>query len=373
MNGLRISPSLAGAALALAGLLALACAEPEPAPPPEAWLVGRRAALTELLDRLATLTSTPLGEAATRQRARAPECPIWSARANPGDARALADSLGCASETERRLAVEDDVAFAWPLADGGSVRGRLRVQGGDVHARLWLPERLADGAGGLLLPGTDAAGPGVLALDDTLAHVRVRPASGVDVARFVPQSGQASQMFRLKSALFAGAVLDGTWEGAVYAPRPTEGLPPTALAVGFTARAPAVAAMEQFLADLRETWQIARRPFAVAGAEGACLPELRIMPEFAPCDVATERALVIGWNPASVTRALAAGTARTSTGGLQVALDRFPDADAHFARLEAVQDVTELPRLPWGALRADGFAADDGIGVQISLTAEPGA
>lgn len=360
--------AFAGSALAVAMLLG--CAEPEP--PPRAWLVGRKEAAASLLDRLATVEGTPLAREARRLRAALPDCTLVASEVEAFDLRALVEGLRCGDvEASHPRLASHDLAFAWPLVDGGVLRGALTLRGDDVDLEMTLPTRLADTTLGLVLPGDEAPGPGVLALDGTLAHARLRPAAGLDLARFVRGDGQASQLFRLKSALFAGTVLDGTWEAAVYTPRGTDGVPPVALAVGFHARGPAVRAIEQFISDLRGTWDIERRDFALGEASGACLPDLRILPELSPCYVATDRALVVGWNPRSLSRALDAGASRSDApGGVHLALSRFRAADAHLAALAGSESKAGAPALPWSALRATGRRDAGGFAIELRLAGD---
>ena len=196
------------------------------------------------------------------------------------------------------------VAFVAPERDGLRVRGRIRIDTLDhAEVELTIPAGLARGAAAMLLPGRESPGPGVLSGTDTLLHARLRPEGGLDLSALVPAHGQGDQMFRLKSRLFASAVLDGTWEAAIYLPGPDSIMPRVALALGTRATAPAAAAADEFIAQLEETWSIRRAPFELSGAPGACLPELRILPDFAPCYVATPDALVVGWNPDSVAKA----------------------------------------------------------------------
>ena len=92
------------------------------------------------------------------------------------------------------------------------------------------------GAHALLLPGDESPGPDVLSGSQRLFHARARPEGGLDFASLVPEGSQADRMFLLKSELFAGAVLDGTWEAAIYLPEDGEPTPRAALALGFTHR-----------------------------------------------------------------------------------------------------------------------------------------
>jgi hypothetical protein len=366
------------AALALA-LACAACSNPAgtaPAEPAGAALLGRRAPLAALLEGFARLEGTPLGRRARSLATALPDCAELEAAAPADDAGALFDALRCASGSAaladlRAARGGADLAFVWPLAQGLALRGTLRVHPtGDVEAALELPRAAARGARELLVPGEAPAGPAALSAAERLLHARVRPAGGLDLAALAAPGGQGDRLFRLRSELFRGLVLDGTWEAALYLPGPGEPVPRAALALGFTQREAAVAAAEAFVEELTRTWPVRRSFFAHAGAQGACLLDLRILPAFAPCYVATARALVLGYNPASLRQALdgAPPPAAGEAGALFVDLARFAEADA---RLGAA--APGLAReLPWRELRAEGRAEGDLVRVRVRL-AIPGA
>jgi hypothetical protein len=376
-------PRRLAAALAALGLLALltaACADRRPGPPdwPQgALLVARAEALALLLSRLEQLEGTPLATRARALRRALPACGTVEGRAASGDLAQLVSKLTCrgprsALERLDRERGGRDLAFALPLAGGGRAVGVLSVgEDGGVELELRLPQAALDGPRALLAPGAAAPGPTVLSGSEALIHARLRPEGGLDIARLVPDQGQAARLFRLKSELFAGVVLDGTWEGAVYPPEPARPMPRVALALGFSHRDAAVSAMEGFVRDLRAAWPVHRSFFSVGEATGACLLDLNILPDFAPCYVATDRSLVVGWNPASLRKALdgeaAGGLGRT--GGVVVDFERFADADALLAR-HALPEGTALPRsYPWRRLVAQGQRGDDGVRLLVSLTA----
>jgi hypothetical protein len=250
---------------------------------------------------------------------------------------------------------------------------------GGVELDLRVPREVARGAQALLLPGDEPPGPGILSGSQRLFHARARPEGGLDFASLVPEGSQADRMFRLKSQLFAGTVLDGTWEAAIYLPAEGEPTPRAALALGFAQRALAVAAVERFIADLRSTWPVHRSFFALREAEGACLLDLAILPGLAPCYVATDRALVLGWNPASLRKALdgpsvgASLAGPESAGGLVLELARFAEADARLARAAGEQPVPHAAQAaasPWRRLRAQARREGDRVLVRVHL--EPG-
>src|SRR5262249_62039452 len=155
------------------------------------------------------------------------------------------------------------------------------------------------------------------------------PEGGIDLPALVASGGQGEALFALKSRLFGAAILDGTWELALYLPGEGEPLPRAALALGTRERAAAAAATGAFLDEIEARWPVRRAPFSIGAFEGACLPELRLLPGLAPCFVATESALVVGWNAASVRKALDGSAADLSpAGGLVAEPARLPPADA---------------------------------------------
>jgi hypothetical protein len=354
---------------------------------PEGTLVvARTEALARLLARLQRLEGTHLARRAAALAGALPDCE-WVEGREEGHPADVWSGLTC-RPTDSALAGLDrergdrDLAFALPANGKARTLGTIAIaDNGDVDVEVLLPRSAFASTWALTLPGAEAPGPTLLSHVDELVHARIRPEGGLDITSLVPESSQADRMFRLKSELFAGAVLDGTWEAAIYLPEPGHPMPRSALAVGFSLRRPAIAAMERFVEDLQAAWPVRRSDFAVGAAEGACFLDLNIMPDLAPCYVATEGALVVGWNPSSVRKALAKGEkggasrdALSSQGGLTVDLERFPDADALFAQL-ASPDASPPPvrAYPWRRLTADGMREGDTVRVRVHLAGEAGA
>jgi len=378
-------------AFALAAALAAcaACGGPAPRDPwPEgAAFAGRRAALDALLGPLRALGGTPLAREAARLADALPDCPVVGAHAPDGDVAALAPRLRCLEEGDPLLAWRralgregraPDLLFALPRADGARLRGTGTVTaGGDVDLEIVWSGVEAEGPLALLLPGDEAAGPDVLASAGRALHLRVRPHDGLDVAALVPAGSQADRLFHLKSGLFASAVLDGTWEAAVYVPEAAGALPRVALALGFRARGPAVAAAERFLADFGTRWSVRPAALRTPAGDGACLPELNVLPALAPCYVATDRALVVGWNPASLRTALAPADAGAAGGGraapeparLDVDLSLVEHSDALLARPLPADERPPVADWPWRHLRVRGERRADGVWLRVALEA----
>jgi hypothetical protein len=374
----RLAAALAG--LYLLGLLTAACADRRSQQsdwPEGALLVARTEALAQLLSRLEQLEGTPLATRARALHRALPPCDTVESQVASGEFAQLASRLACrgprsALERLDRERSDRDLAFSLPLAGGARVLGVLSVdEGGGVELDLHLPEAALGGPRALLAPGADSPGPSVLSGSETLIHVRLRPHGGLDIAALVPDRGQAARLFRLKSELFAGVVLDGTWEAAVYLPEPARPTPRAALALGFSHQGAALSAMEGFVRELQATWPVHRSSFSIGEATGACLLDLNILPDFAPCYVATDRSLVVGWNPTSLRKALdgedAGGLGQA--GGLVVDFERFAEADALLAR-HALPEGAALPRsYPWRRLVADGQRGDHGVRLRVSLSA----
>jgi hypothetical protein len=372
----RLAAVLVG--VCLLGLLSAACAERRSQQsdwPEGALLVARTQALAQILSRLEQLEGTPLATRARALRRALPPCDTVESQAASGELAQLASQLACrapqsALERLDRERGDRDLAFALPLAGGDHVLGILSVdEGGGVELDLRLPQAALGGARALLTPGSTTPGPSVLSGSETLIHARLRPHGGLDIAALVPDRGQAARLFRLKSELFAGVVLDGTWEGAVYLPQPARPMPRAALALGFSHQGAAVSAMEGFVRELQATWPVHRSFFSIGEATGACLLDLNILPDLAPCYVATDRSLVVGWNPASLRKALDGEGAGSlgQAGGVLVDFQRFAEADALLAHY-ALPEGAALPRsYPWRRLLAQGQRGNDGVRLRVSL------
>jgi hypothetical protein len=171
--------------------------------------------------------------------------------------------------------------------------------------------------------------------------------------------------------VFSAAVLDGTWEIALYLPADGEHLPRAALALGIRHSAVAQAAAESFLDEVESAWPLQRSPFAIGSAPGACLRDLRVLPGLAPCYVATERALVVGWSDASLHKALDGSTpALPASGGLVANLARLPTADARIAAPELPSGVAAWP---WRRLVVEPLHAGPSVGLRLALAAGAGS
>jgi len=354
-------------AIALAGA---GCAgETRPSLPPGAHVVADGPALRGLLARLEGLEGTPLGRQARTLGERTAGCATVVGSAADGDPRALADALACGGRVAPALARVRGDAELLAILPLGAER-RLVVRGGRTGSGLVLEARLdppdLPARAALLAPAPGPVGPAVLDAEGALVHARVRPRDGLDLAKLVPEGSQGDRLFRLRSALFSSAVLGGVWEIAAYMPRAGEPLPPLAVALDVRRRDAAIEAAERFLSDLGEAWPVHRTParFGSPPVPGACLLDLNILPGFAPCYAATERALVVGWNPASVERALpSSAPAVDGPSRLTVRLDRLDEADRRLRATRGLAPDAGVHRTwGWQRLRVAAAAGGEGTG-----------
>jgi len=382
MNPLRSQISLlltAALGLGWAAWVAAGCGEIDAVEhwPSGAALLADTPSLDRFLEHVAQLEGTPLARRAERLRASLPDCPIVEGRAESGRISDLWEALTCATGAADLSALEQardgwDIALSFPVSGGHGVGTLSSGASGDVELELRLPRIAGEGLAGLALPGAELAGAAELSGSDALIHARVRPRGGLDLASLVPANSQGARLFRLKSELFAGLVLDGVWEIATYLPEEGKAMPRTALALNFSNRAAAVAAMEDFIGNLQESWPVARTFFRLGDADGACLLDLAILPGLAPCYVATDRALIIGWNAASLRKALDGhGDERDGLGDASRAiidLDRFADADRILAAASQTEAAPEPIRYPWSRITAK--AAPDASGFRLNFRFE---
>jgi hypothetical protein len=246
----------------------------------------------------------------------------------------LAASVRCESADRLALLAEEvrgdaGWVFVHRTADRLLTARGTTQRGGDVLVQATL-RAAADGEPWqALLPARGAPAAPVLADAGALMHLRLRSDRGAAAFAKLGQGDWSAQLFGLREKVFLAMDLEGTIEVAVFEPAPGELIPPLAAALHVRRPRPAAESMESLIAGLRSRWGVARRPWRLGNAEGACLDDLNVLPDLAPCYVATERALVVGWNRGSVARARAAAPSPQAGASSQMlgALDRFPEAD----------------------------------------------
>jgi hypothetical protein len=376
---------------ALAAFL-LACGAPPPAQdwPPGALFSANAPALAALLDALAQLEGTPLARRAASLRAALPRCPELEASAP--DLEGIFASLRCADPQGPLAAFHrergaHDLAFALPGEPGARAIGHADLEAGAAQLALRfvaLPEPWA-----ALVPGDAPAGPDRLARAERVAHARARSAGPLDLAALVPPGSQGDRLFGLRDQLLSAALLDSSVELALYLPEPGASMPRSALALGVRQPEAAQAAAERFLDEIAARWRLRRAPFEADGRSGACLPDLHLLPELAPCYALAGDALVLGWNPQSLRHALAseaADPAAEPAAAGAASRDAAPDDLALPARLEldlaALRDAdlrlaalaggeARAQRWPWRRLRARAERRDGALELRLLLEPEP--
>jgi hypothetical protein len=134
--------------------------------------------------------------------------------------------------------------------------------------------------------------------------------------------------------------------------------------------------MEDFIGNLQESWPVARTFFRLGDADGACLLDLAIMPGLAPCYVATDRALIIGWNAASLRKALDGHSGeRDGLGDANRAiiyLDRFADADRILSASLQTEAAPQPTQYPWSRITAKATPDASGYRLRFRFESERG-
>lgn len=326
-------------------------------------------ALVRLLERLAQLSGTPAGTVSRQLVERLRGCPEVAGHfAGPAHAPSTAppdsasanevwttpiaarlDQLACRDAArldpaltallERERTTHAGL-LQWPLGESGRLVLRIDVDAaGGLAVDGFLDGANGVGPAALLVPGTAAPGPAVIDPAASLVHLRLRPAKGLRLAERIAQGSQGDRLFALKGRLLEGALLEGTLELGFVPPAPGGAVPLAIIALHHRAGGPIAAALGEALDQLEQTWGLARTPraFAVAGGsrDGGCYSDVPILPEFAPCWVVTDDALLIGYRAKAIETALAvsaaSATALAADSGIVVDFDRVRTLDAALA------------------------------------------
>ncbi|HXT50812.1 MAG TPA: Pvc16 family protein, partial [Thermoanaerobaculia bacterium] len=236
---------------------------------------------------------------------------------------------------------------------------------------IWIDPLRVDAAAApwqALLPARSAPAAPVLSERHVLAHLLLRSDRGFSGLGGGEGAAWAERLYGLSGELFAAMALEGTSELAVYAPGPNEQVPPMAVALHVRQKDAAVAALERLVANTQQKWGATREDFEYGGHRGACLGDLDLLPGLAPCYLATDRALVLGWNRLSVAVGLLSppATQVPTASGLVVRLDRFPAADA-FLRDAWRSGGGPAVRYPWSRLALRGSKAKGAYALELRL------
>jgi len=272
----------------IAWLAACAVSEAPPALPEAPFVSGEAAALSELVAQLAFLEDAPAAALSGSLPAQLAGCQrthgwsTWSCD-EPGSAEA--------ARGDAALLVGLPLGEGLVLARGGPNPGGARFD-----LELFEPT----GFGSFLRAAEDGPGASVLEPEGAFLHARGRTAE-LDLAALVPEGSQADELFGLRSELFSATVLDGTWELAAWPPEGVNPAPRAAVALGVRDPDLAARAVGAMLDELVGRWPaLSPTPFVAEGGSGGCLLDVNLLPELAPCWLVTDRAVVVGWNEASV-------------------------------------------------------------------------
>ncbi len=374
--------------LLLLALLLSCRSRPDAVPPTR--LVGAAQPLIEFLEDCQSISASRLaswcGELAQSMRACTAVVAVCSPTENlaeGGTPCRLAESVECVDRkdlTELGLG-DEDWLFQGPLpgilSAGTSSAGTVELRGRSssdgairVSARLNGSQELPLGR---WLPSAES--PGQFQLSDTgaFAHARWRPDGGL-VPQRTGKRSLADRLYGLRSELFSATVLTGSVEVVAFVPNPGDRFPGSAAALDFHLRRPAIAAMESYIADLQKEWPLVRNDYSFNGFEGACLNNLRVMPGLAPCYLATDSALVVGWNRTAIEGALTpASRSQVEVAGGEGAGSRATVDFAALAladrRLAATRSRDVAFNYPFRSL--DVVGRRDGSGFFFDLTLHP--
>lgn len=354
-------------------------------------------ALVRLLERTRALAGTPAGVASARLIERLKDCaqvaghfaerasskPASPSAAQPGRGASLPERLVCRDDPAldrdlvARLEAERGAhagVLQWPLGAAGRLLLHVDV---DPAGGLVLGGSLEDatdaGPIALLLPSASAPADAAIDPAATLLHLRLRPAAGLRLAELIPQGSQGDRLFALKGRLLEGALLEGTLELAFLPPAPGGSVPLALIALHHRAAGPIGSALAEAHGQLERTWGIVptARRFRTGTADertGGCYADLPILPEFAPCWVVTEKALLLGYRAEALESALAEpGAAAASASALVVDLDRVRALDEALAGAPGTSLAALYSRLEVRG-RTDG---DGRVVVEGELRARP--
>lgn len=328
--------------------------------PPGLTFAGASDQVVPILEHLKGMAGTPAAREANRLESLLADCQTFFSQCSGRDAQAEQETAtapwDAACDFVATLQCADDGLPDWVAELRGDAGW---VFAGSLEPGRWLVVRGTTAADGsvrldgeaypagikgpvsLLLPAERPAGPPRLSSSQSLAHIRLRPDGGLNLARFLEGGDWGSRLYRLQSKLFEGTALSGVWELAVYPPTTGQRIPPVALALDLRKPELAVEVMEKFLEDLMETWPARRTDYRFEPWTGACLSNVRVMPDLAPCYVATDRALVIGWNAESLEHALGGPTIAdgSRSGAVRPWSDAGSEARVYFSRLPSADAV----------------------------------
>lgn len=301
---------------------------------------------------------TPLGDASARALAKVQGCPRIAGSAPSGALAELLEGLRC-GEPAPELAELSALGGGAPVVVASGTGGPWTLFAGRVDEQGTLEGDLSfprehRGMGTLLSPASHPPGPPLFSRADAVLRGRMGVRGGVDVAK-LKTSGKTAEKMKLPdfAGVLSDTLLDGVWELAVYAPSRDRTTPRIALALGVHSSRAALAGMDALIDELENSWQLHRSAFRVGEHDGACLLDLTVLPDLAPCWVLAGDSIVVGWNQESLLHALAPDRPVDETlaaGRLVVDFEAMQPVDEQLTRVAFPGAGTGLRPYPWGVL-----------------------
>lgn len=354
---------------------------PEPNIP---WLEGDAQVLRDVLEDLESLHQTPLASAARRALSRIEGCDGQVHTESAAlDLDALIEGLSCRDSKTGDAEPDDALRFELPLPalEGGALKGHLTSPASGPKLILELPEPGDDHPWSWWLPDDDGRPPR-LQTREALLHGVWQSRHGLDFASWVEAGSELDTLWGLKADLLSRAVLNGAMEWVIFLPPEGRAMPDMVAALGIRNRQAALNAAAGLAEQLAETWSVRRTPLRMGSAEGMCLEDLRLLPELSPCFVVTQHQWLLGWNRASLERALSAHrspadderspSSSVSGNSLEVAWHLFPEADRRIQEALGV-DGDETLTYPWQRLTVDARHRESAYEFQLDFESTEGA
>ncbi len=343
------------------------------APPPGLLVCGQAATAATMVEQLRALERTPLGQGAASLEGALDGCDRFVYGPSPTLDAIDPALLSCEPSSERcapltQVLERHAVAFSWSPPEGPCTTGWLDADSdGSLLAGARAPLDAAETQQGLL-PADEPPGPAVLSGEGAVFHARLKPRQGLGITSMVESGPEVNRLLKLQGRIFQAGVLDGTIETVIYAPPEGQEVPHIAAAVGFHVRRAAVTAIREVVGSLEQQWQVFATTTEIEGHEGQCLLELNVMPDFAPCWVATDRALVLGWNQSAISRALQGRPADLGQQSeLRVDFPAMAEAERIMARARGFAEDEPLQRYPWRTLELRSWRGERGFRYELEL------
>ncbi len=360
--------------LAMAWALLVGCTQDDPlASLPEGfWVVGSARALAPTFEAARAWSGTNLAAAALPLATATAACPdtvLIGGATLEGGLKVVCEVPDTVAVLGK-LAEGHAGAFVLPGPPGARGSGTLDVaENGSLSVQADLPFPASGSAWDLVLPAGEPPGPNVLPVEGALVHAHVRQHRVADVASLVGGSGEGGDVFMMQADLFAATVLSGSWEFAMWPAGEGGAVPQAALSIGVRSEEVAARAAAEYVSSLSARWPLAAQPQEVGGLPATCLGGLKLLPELAPCWAPARGSLVVGWNAASLGRALAPSSSSSEASGVVVDFKSFSAVDSALTQTFAPAGTSPPDdSYPWGRVHLSGARRDDRL--ELTLRAD---